>query len=71
MGLITDKLHEKYGRWVLTTTEVAEELRISVMTLKRRVKAQKMIPPLQQRGLGGFMQWNLKDIAKYLGDTDL
>lgn len=70
MGIIENGLYRKYERWLLTTAEVAAELNISVDTLKRRVKAQKIVAPLEAKGKGGCYQWHLRDVAKYLGDTD-
>lgn len=71
MGIINDELYKKYGRWRLTATEVAAELNISVDTLKRRIKANKIVAPLSEKGKGGGYQWHLQDVAKYLGDSDV
>lgn len=70
MGVVYDKLYQKYNRSILNTAEVAIELNISTQTLKRRVKEKKMVSPLEIR-TGRSLQWSLIDIAKYLGDTDL
>lgn len=68
MGIIKNSLFEKYGRWLLTTAEVAAELNVSTETLKRRVKVKKVVEPLEAKGKGGSYQWHLNDVAKYLGD---
>ncbi|MDD3596170.1 hypothetical protein [Sulfuricurvum sp.] len=70
MGVVYDKLYQKYNCSILNTAEVASELNISTQTLKRRVKEKKMVVPLEIR-TGRSLQWSLIDIAKYLGDTDL
>lgn len=70
MGIISEELYKKYGRWRLTATEVASELNISVDTLKRRIKNKKIVAPLEEKGKGGGYQWHLRDVAQYLGDTD-
>lgn len=68
MGKITDGLQKKYGRWLLTTSEVAAELNISVDTLKRRVKKKKVVLPIEEKGKSGCYQWHLIEVAQYLGD---
>lgn len=70
MGIIYTTLYQKYNKSVLNAAEVAEELGITVATLKRRIKAKKVITPLVA-GTGSPLQFNLCDIAKFLGDTDL
>lgn len=70
MGVIYDKLYQKYNRSVLNTAEVADELNISAQSLKRRIKEKKVVAPLESRA-GRSFQWSLIDLAKYLGDTDL
>ncbi|WP_294896313.1 MULTISPECIES: hypothetical protein [Sulfuricurvum] len=69
MGVVYNKLYQKYNCSVLNTAEVAAELNISTQTLKRRVKEGKMVTPLETR-VGRSLQWSLIDIAKYLGDKD-
>lgn len=54
----------------MTTSEVAAELNISVDTLKKRVKAKKVVFPIEEKGKSGCYQWHLIDVAQYLGDTD-
>lgn len=71
MGIISDELYKKYGRWRLTASEVAAELNISVYTLKRRIKTKKIVAPLDEKGRAGTFQWHLNAIAKHLGDPDV
>ncbi len=68
MGVIYDKLYQKYNRSSLNTAEVAKELLISKQTLMRLVKEKKIVLPLEQRRGRSYL-WSLKDLATYLGDN--
>lgn len=69
MAIVYDNLYRKYNKSVLQKAEVAEELGVSARTINRRLREGKMISPINngERRL----EWALKDIAKFLGDTDL
>lgn len=68
MGIVYDKLYKKYNKSILIKVEVAEEMGVSPRSINRRLKEGKMINPINngERRL----EWALKDIAKFLGDTD-
>lgn len=68
MAIVYDNLYRKYNKSVLQKAEVAEELGVSLRTIDRRLKEGKMVKPIEsgERRL----EWFLKDIAKFLGDTD-
>lgn len=68
MGTVFKELYKRYQKNVLTASEVAAELGITVQTLRRRCKVEKMIKPIDENAYRP--EWLLKDIAKYLGDTD-
>lgn len=68
MGVVYDKLYIKYNKSILIKAEVAEEMGVSPRSINRRLREGKMVKPIEsgERRL----EWFLKDIAKYLGDTD-
>lgn len=70
MGVVYDNLYRKYNKSVLSKAEVAEEFGVSGRTLDRRLKGGKMVKPLDN-GDDRRLEWSLKDIANYLGDTDV
>lgn len=68
MGLVYDKLYKKYNKSILQKAEVAEELGVSLRTIDRRLKEGKMLKPIENGDRR--LEWILKDLAKYLGDSD-